>query len=210
MVTEDEADPPDEPEPSPLPGTIVVLAGRATRVPQAVVMSGMAVNHGLSERAVELGSGLLSWTVGTARHCMACKGSEIHASQFHHLHLGSVVPHSCPRPQPKSPGWQQSCRSAGRCVGERRRPLKAVAPVRIRSGLQARTSTTRPLNSRNEGQRPCRVSGRVRLWASICVQRVSTFRSVSACLSAASTCRRTSGPIRKFGRVRVPPAPRSP
>src|SRR5918996_3081442 len=39
-----------------------------------------------------------------------------------------------------------------------RRPLKAVAPVRIRSGLQPRTSTTRPLTWTNDGQRPCCVS----------------------------------------------------
>jgi hypothetical protein len=32
-------------------------------------------------------------------------------------------------------GWQRSCTSAGQRVRERRVPLKAVAPVRIRSGL---------------------------------------------------------------------------
>src|SRR5215216_6533285 len=41
-------------------------------------------------------------------------------------------------------------------------PLKAVAPVRIRSGLPSSTSPTRPLTSRNEGQRPCCVSDHVR------------------------------------------------
>ena len=43
-------------------------------------------------------------------------------------------------------------------VGERRVPLKAVAPVRIRSGLPSATTTTRPLTCRNEGQRTCCVS----------------------------------------------------
>jgi hypothetical protein len=59
-------------------------------------------------------------------------------------------------------GWQRSCRSAGQCARERLVPLKAVAPVRIRSGLQPRTSTTRPLTCRNEGQGPCCVSDQVR------------------------------------------------
>ena len=45
---------------------------------------------------------------------------------------------------------------------ERLIPIKAVAPVRIRSGLPPRTTTTRPLTSRNEGQRPCCVSDGVR------------------------------------------------
>jgi hypothetical protein len=52
--------------------------------------------------------------------------------------------------------------SAPSSSGLGRRPLKAVAPVRIRSGLPSTTSTTRPLTSRNEGQRPCCVSDRVR------------------------------------------------
>ena len=43
-----------------------------------------------------------------------------------------------------------------------RRPLKAVAPVRIRSGLPTSTSTPRLLTWRNEGQGPCCVSGGVR------------------------------------------------
>jgi hypothetical protein len=59
-------------------------------------------------------------------------------------------------------GPQRICRSAGQRVSERRLPLKAVAPVRIRSGLPSSTSTTRPLTSRNEGQGPYCVSGRVR------------------------------------------------
>ena len=46
---------------------------------------------------------------------------------------------------------------------ERLVPLKAVAPVRIRSGLPSTTSATRPLTWKNEGQRPGCVSGHVRL-----------------------------------------------
>ena len=45
---------------------------------------------------------------------------------------------------------------------KRLRPLKAVAPVRIRSGLPFGTSTPRPLTSRNKGQRPWCVSDGVR------------------------------------------------
>jgi hypothetical protein len=41
---------------------------------------------------------------------------------------------------------------------EERRPVEAVAPVRIRSGLPSTTSPTRPLACTNEGQWPCRVS----------------------------------------------------
>jgi hypothetical protein len=59
-------------------------------------------------------------------------------------------------------GWQRSCRSAGQRIFERLLPLKAVAPVRIRSGLPTSTSTLRPLTRRNKGQRPCCACDQVR------------------------------------------------
>jgi len=67
-------------------------------------------------------------------------------------------------------------------VGERRVPLKAVAPVRIRSGLQPRTSTTRPLTCRNKGQGPCCVSDGTRpspTVGSICALFVPAYVAVS-------------------------------
>jgi hypothetical protein len=75
---------------------------------------------------------------------------------------GGVVPNACPRPGRAYTAWQQICRSAGRCTDEQPRPLKAVAPVRIRSGLPQRTSTTRPLSCANEAPGPCCVSDQVR------------------------------------------------
>jgi hypothetical protein len=77
---------------------------------------------------------------------------------------GCVVPDACLRPRQEATGCQRTCRSAGQRVGERPRPLKAVAPVRIRSGLPTSTSITRPLTWTNEGQ--------VRLWASVCARSV--------------------------------------
>jgi hypothetical protein len=54
-----------------------------------------------------------------------------------------VYAHACPQPGRARPGWRQRCRSAGCCIGERRVPLKAVAPVRIRSGLPFSTGVRR-------------------------------------------------------------------
>ena len=36
------------------------------------------------------------------------------------------MPHACPQSGRARTGWRRSCKSAGRCVGERRVPLKAV------------------------------------------------------------------------------------
>jgi len=55
-------------------------------------------------------------------------------------------------------GWQRSCTSAGQRVSQDMIPLKAVAPVRIRSGLPSTSSATRPVTCTNEGRRPCCVS----------------------------------------------------
>ncbi len=63
-------------------------------------------------------------------------------------------------PGTPAPQHASQHRTAPSSRGPGRRPLKAVAPVRIRSGLP--TSTTRPLTCTTEGQRPCRVSGGVR------------------------------------------------
>jgi hypothetical protein len=86
--------------------------------------------------------------------CMAPGG-------FHFI-SGCVVPDACLRPRQEATGCQRTCRSAGQRVGERPRPLKAVAPVRIRSGLPSSTSTSRPLTWTDKGQGPSCVSDQVR------------------------------------------------
>jgi hypothetical protein len=70
------------------------------------------------------------------------------------------VPHACPQPGRAHTRWWRSCKSAGQCASQDMIPLKAVAPVRIRSGLPQANSPTRPLTCRNDGQRPCCASDR--------------------------------------------------
>jgi hypothetical protein len=111
---------------------------------------------------------------------VAWVGEVTHGHVNHHSISGCVVPDACPRPRQRVTDWQQICRSAGQGVSERLLPLKAVAPVQIRSGLPTTTSTTRPLTWTNEGQRPCCSSDQVRLWAGICALFVPASLFVTA------------------------------
>jgi hypothetical protein len=81
--------------------------------------------------------------------------------QLHHAISGVLCPMRA-RGLDGVTGWQRSCRSAGQRIFERLIPLKAVAPVRIRSGLPTSTTTTRPLTCTNKGQRPWYVPDRIR------------------------------------------------
>jgi hypothetical protein len=88
------------------------------------------------------------------------------SARAHRPRAGGMWPHACPQPGRARPGWRQRCRSARRCIGERRVPLKAVAPVRIRSGLPSTTSTTRPLTctTKVSGRLVCPTAGRRSVW----------------------------------------------
>ena len=90
------------------------------------------------------------------------QGVRVHASSAPPLHLGVRCARCVPAASTGRQRLRRICTSAGQRVSKRLIPLKAVAPVRIRSGLQPNTSATRPLTWTNEGQRPCRVSDRVR------------------------------------------------
>jgi hypothetical protein len=59
----------------------------------------------------------------------------------HRPRAGGVVPHACPRPGQTHTGERQSCRSAGRCGRERRRPLKAPT----NTGVERPSSASRRL-----------------------------------------------------------------
>ena len=102
----------------------------------------------------------------TSDESMACKGSGVQASSAPPLHFECVVPDACPRPRQEPPAGAEAARQQGN-VSERLLPLKAVAPVRIRSGLPTTTSTTRPLTWTNEGRRPSCVSDQVRLGSAV-------------------------------------------
>ncbi len=70
-----EPHPRDKVEPSPPGGSIVVLTGRATRVPQAAVTSGKQRTTTVTSRRPMAGRTSLTWDGGGGRNCMACKCS---------------------------------------------------------------------------------------------------------------------------------------
>jgi hypothetical protein len=89
-----------------------------------------------------------------------------------------------------SPGTPAS-RLAPSSSGLGRRPLKAVAPVRIRSGLPLSTSATWPLTCGNDGQGSCCVSDGARSGPAV-GERVCPFRArvlvSDSGLTAVRTC----------------------